>query len=315
MLTPTARGALSTAVLDALRGHDTASLAQAPAPDDDDDAHITLWSLFALHHAGFDDVDDDLEWDPQLIALRGQLTAQFERELRDRAPAAPEPVPHGFAEELFAFISAHVGPSAAEHLQRDGTREQMLEFLRHRSIYSLKESDHSMWALPRLTHRVKAHVMELQYDEYGGGAPHRLHAYLFARGLAACGLSADLGAYIDEAPMEVLAQDNAMSMFGLTRRLRGASLGFLGAFEATSSAPSRRIARALGRLGLPAEMIEYYTEHVEADAVHEQLAIRIICGTLLEETPQLHDDVWFGAWACLHMDDLYAARMLERWTS
>ena len=46
------------------------------------------------------------------------------------------------------------------------------------------------------------------------------------------------GAHVDHAPVEVLEQNNAMSLFGLHRRLRGAALGHLAAFEATSS-PSR----------------------------------------------------------------------------
>jgi hypothetical protein len=90
-------------------------------------------------------------------------------------------------------------------------------------------------------------------------------------------------------------QNNVMSLFGLNRRLRAASLGFLAAFEATSSAPSRKIARGLQRLDFPPEIVEYYTEHVEADAVHEQLAVRTVCGTLIEEEPEQHANVWFGA--------------------
>ena len=72
-----------------------------------------------------------------------------------------------------------------------------------------------------------------------------------------------------------------MSLFGLHRRLRGAALGHLAAFEATSSLPSRRMAQGLA----PARAARrrwshYYDEHVEADAVHEQLAVRTICGAL-----------------------------------
>ena len=191
----------------------------------------------------------------------------------------------------------------------------MRQFLQHKSIYTLKESDHTMWTIPRLSHRVKAAVVELQYDEYGAGDPNRLHAHLFARGLEQSGLSSEYGAYIDDVPLEILEQDNAMSMLGLNRRLRAASLGFLGAFEATSSAPSRKIARGLERLGFPAEIIEYYTEHVEADAVHEQLAVRNICGTLLEEHPEQYENVYFGAWVSMHVDDRYAARMLAEWAA
>ena len=51
--------------------------------------------------------------------------------------------------------------------------------------------------------------MELQYDEYGAGDPNRLHDHLFARGMAASGLDPTYGAYVDEAPLEVLEQNNA----------------------------------------------------------------------------------------------------------
>ena len=106
-----------------------------------------------------------------------------------------------------------------------------------------------------------------------------------------------------------------MSMLGLNRRLRAASLGFLAAFETTSSSPSRKIARGLERLEFPAEIVEYYTEHVEADAVHGQLAVRSVCGTLLEQEPGQYENVYFGAWASMHVDDRYAERMLAEWTA
>ncbi|MDI3330257.1 MAG: iron-containing redox enzyme family protein [Micrococcus sp.] len=311
MLTPTARGPLSECVLESMRSGDTSRLAEAPAPGSAEDAQLTLWALYEQHYRGFEDVAGELEWDPQLIGVRRGLEQDFERELRARTPRLPEP--GNFAEDFFAFVANHDGPSLAAHVQRTATEDQVREFLRHKSIYHLKESDHTTWVIPRLSDPVKAAVMELQYDEYGGGNPHRLHAHLFAQGLAASGLSAEYGAYIDEVPVEILEQNNVMSLFGLNRRLRAASLGFLAAFEATSSSPCRKIAGGLERLGFPAEMVEYYTEHVEADAVHEQLAVRTICGALLAEDPALHDDIYFGAWTSLDQDDRYAERMLGAW--
>lgn len=313
MLTPSPRGPLSECVLESLRTGETSRVTDAPDAGSPEDAQITLWALYEQHYRGFDDVAGELEWDPQLIAVRRRLEQDFERELRARTPKLPEP--GNFAEDFFAFVADHDGPSLAAHIHRSATDEQVREFLRHKSIYHLKESDHTTWVIPRLSDPVKAAVMELQYDEYGGGNPNRLHAHLFAQGLATSGLSAEYGAYIDEVPAEVLEQNNVMSLFGLNRRLRAASLGFLAAFEATSSSPSRKIARGLERLGFPAEMVEYYTEHVEADAVHEQLAVRTICGALLAEEPALHEDVFFGAWTSLDQDDRYAQRMLGAWAS
>jgi hypothetical protein len=189
------------------------------------------------------------------------------------------------------------------------------ELLSVRTIYHLKESDPTAWVVPRMPVGPQAALMELQYDEYGAGDPNRLHAHLFARGLEACGLRPEYGAYIDDVPREVLEQNNAMSMFGLHRRLRGVALGHLAAFEATSSLPSRRMVQGLDRLGFPLEMIDYYDEHVEADAVHEQLAVRVVCGTLLDAEPALVDDVFFGAFTCLDLEDRFAAAMLDGWAA
>lgn len=313
MLTPESRGSLSEVVFRAMRSGETQHLAEAPPSDTAEDAQLTLWALYEQHYRGFEDVAGELEWDPQLIGVRRGLEQDFERTLRARMPAVPEP--DGFAEKFFDFVADHDGPSLAAHVHRKATEEQVRELLRHRTIYHLKEADHTTWVIPRLSDRVKAAVMELQFDEYGGGDPNLLHAHLFARGLQDSGLNSEYGAYINEAPLEVLEENNAMSLFGLNRRLRAVSLGFLAAFEATSSAPSRRMAQGLKRLGFPESMIEYYTEHVEADAVHEQLAVRTICGALLEEEPGLHDDVYLGAFSALDLADRYAERMLKQWAA
>src|SRR5690606_22800585 len=107
---------------------------------------------------------------------------------------------------------------------------QVLELLRWRSIYHLRESDPSTWTLPRLTVAPKAALAELQYDEYGCGVPARLHSHLFAQAMEALGLSTRYAEYLDECPLEVLEMNNAMTLFGLHGRLRGASMGHLAAF-------------------------------------------------------------------------------------
>lgn len=284
MLVPQARGTLSAELFDVLRGvGDRSALLDAPV-ESDDDLQISLWALYELSYRGFDDAAADLEWDPTLLTLRARLEQRLESTWRERGPddALDDPFP----DALLSMIEHHDGRSVARFVQRDASREQVLELMRQRTIYHLKEADPTSWVLPRLPVRSQAALAALQYDEYGAGEAPRLHRQLFARGLAACGLDDKYGAYIDEASTIVLEQNNAMSMFGLHRRLRGAALGHLAAFEATSSLPSRRMAAGLRRVGLPEEMAWYYDEHVEADAVHEQLAARMICGTLAADEPE-----------------------------
>lgn len=314
MLTPKGRGDLSEALFQGLRTspsswHDVLP----PDPTDRDDAQISLWVLYELHYGGFEDVVDDLEWHPGLIGLRGSLERTFEAELRSRF--TPVAMPDPFAESFFTFVEQHDGPSLAAYVKREATVEQVLDLLQCRSIYHLKEADPSTWTAPRLAAGPKAALMELQYDEFGCGDPQRMHSHLFAVALEACGLRSEYGAYIDDVPVEVLEQNNAMSLFGLHRRLRGASMGHLAAFEATSSVPSRRLSQGLSRLGLAPELIGYYDEHVEADSVHEQLAVRSICGELVAADPTLSFDVLFGAFTCLDLEDRVAHRLLGEWAS
>ena len=315
MLLPRPRGILSATLFPALRAGAGLAGVRRVAPDGEADAAIALWALYELHYGGFEDATDgpagDLEWDPDLLAVRRDLERDLEQRLRARWDGR---VPDGeFEEAFFSWVAAQDGASTAAFVHRHASRDQALELLRLRSVYHLKESDPTAWAVPRLPTAAKAALMELQYDEYGTGDPNRLHAHLFAAGLAACGLDAAYGAYVDEVPVEVLEQNNAMSLLGLHRRLRGAALGHLAAFEATSSVPSRRMVQGLTRLGLAPEMVAYYEEHVAADAVHEQLAVRTICGSLLREEPALLADVFFGAFTCLDLEDRLAVRLLERW--
>ena len=305
---PKPRGRLSERVL--------AALVDLPCPrldvepESEDDAAIALWTLHELSYGGFDDVDDGAERDPELFRVRGLLEDDLEGRLRGRWPGVPDV---DLATGFFDWLAGHDGPSMARHVQTKATEEQVLDLLRVRSVYHLIEADPTAWVVPRLGIGPKAALVELQYDEYGVGDPDRLHAGLWARGMEASGLRPERGAYVDEAPVEVLEQNNALSMFGMQRRLRGAALGHLAAFEATSSLPSRRMAQGLERLGFPAEMIGYYTEHVEADAVHEQLALRDICLRLVAEEPATEPDVWFGAWVCLDLEDRTATGLLDAW--
>ena len=312
MMLPKPRGAFSADVFEALRS-DPSRLVESDLSEleSQDDSAVALWAFYELHYRGFEDVDERREWDPSVLRLRGELEAELEARLRERWTGHQ---PEGdFADAFFAFVGEHDGPSLARFVQTDATEEQVLDLLRMRSLYHLKEADPSAWAVPRLETAAKAALVELLYDEYGAGDPNRLHHHLFARGLMAVGLRSEYGAYVDDVPAEILEQNNAMTMFGLHRRLRGAAMGHLAAFEASSSMPSRRMAAGLERLGLDATMVGYYTEHVTADAAHEQVAVRAICGALLDREPSLWDDVFFGAFTCLDQEARVAGLLLDRW--
>jgi hypothetical protein len=281
----------------------------------DEDLQLTLFLLYSLHYGGVLDVDDRWEWHPATNAARLTLESAFEAQLRQLVPMPELPVPEAeaVAAALFELTSAESGPSLSKFVASKATIEQLTEFLVQRSIYTLKEADPHSWAIPRLSGRAKAAMVEIQADEYGGGRPDRMHAVIFSGTMRGLGLDDRYGRYIDNVPALTLASVNMMSMFGLNRRLRGAISGHLAAFEMTSSIPNGLYARGFRRNGFGEDVTWYFDEHVEADAVHEQIAGRDLAGGLAESDPQLLADIMFGAAACLAVDGWAGEQMLEAW--
>jgi len=317
MRLPGPRGPLSRAVGAMLADASPRALDIGTRPTivGDPDAQLALWVLYELAYRGFDDVPDGLDWDPDLVRLRGQLESSFEDELRRSVGSLVASVADVVdpAEQVLAMVERTDDVGLSIYLRREATLDQVLEYLRERSVQQLKESDPQSFVLPRITGAAKVALAELQYDEFGAGDPTRLHQQLYADSLQAAGLDPTYGAYLDEISSISLASANLMSLLCLNRRLRGAALGHFAAFEASSSVPSRRVAAGIERVGLPPTVAAYFHEHVEADAVHEQIAAREMCGALVAEFPDLRADVLFGAAAALHLDALSAEDLLSRW--
>ncbi len=280
-----------------------------------EDLQLSLHDLYELHYRGFDDVDPDMEWSPDLLAVRAQLEHLLEQLLRARVRVPARTTAPDVAAALTALVADDEGPSLSAFLARDATAEQFREFVVHRSVYELKEADPHTWAIPRLTGRAKAALAEVQIDEYGGGRPERMHATLYARAMRALGLDDAYGRHVDRVPAITLATVNTMSLFGLHRRLRGAIVGHLAAFEMTSTVPNRRYGAGLRRLGFGADATWFFDEHVEADAVHEQIAAHDMCGGLVADEPELLADVLLGAAAAMHLERRFAEHVLAAWSA
>ncbi|MFF3413995.1 iron-containing redox enzyme family protein [Streptomyces sp. NPDC002698] len=310
---PTPRGVLSAGVVSALaHGHPVPGPEEAAGADPyGDDLQLALYVLYELHYQGFDGVDEEREWDPELLALRRALERCFLTALRVDVPR-PVPVKEAL-DDLQIEPVGHDGTSVSHYLQRDGEPGQLKEYAALRSLYHLKEADPHVWVVPRLHGRAKAAMVAVEYDEFGAGRPEEIHARLFADLMEDLGLETAYGHYLDVTPAEALATVNLMSLFGLHRALRGALVGHFAAVEVTSSPGSRRLAKALRRTGAGPAAIRFYDEHVEADAVHEQVVRHDVVGGLLESEPALEPDIVFGVQATTLLEGRLGATLLAAW--
>jgi hypothetical protein len=310
---PPARGPLSEAMLAVLTERGTGGY-PIPVPEDplgDDDLHLALALAYELSYRGLAGVRDEMEWDPAVLGIRGVLEDAFEAGLR-RA-IHPGHVGHADVRGRLEEISSPPGgDSLSTFIERAATLEQAREFLIHRSAYQLKEADPHSLVIPRLDGGAKTTVMEIQYDEYGSGDPAWMHSELFRNTMVAAGLDGSYGAYLGRLPGSTLATVNVISLFGLHRRLRGALVGHLAAFEMTSSLPNRAYGQGFRRLGFGAEATRFFDEHVEADSVHEVLAGDLAAMVATHE-PELAADVVFGAEAMALLDARFADHLLGGW--
>ncbi|QBJ89362.1 iron-containing redox enzyme family protein [Streptomyces seoulensis] len=310
---PQPRGVLSAAVVAALNSGDTALDSTVPPAVDPygDDLQLALYVLYELHYRGFAGVPDELEWDPGLLALRRSLERPFLAALRRDVPQGTSA-----GEALDALLVEPVGhddSSVSHHLQRDGELWQLTEYAALRSLYHLKEADPHAWVIPRLRGRAKAGMVAVEFDEFGAGRPEEIHARLYADLMDDLGLDTAYGHYLDRAPAVALATVNLMSLFGLHRALRGALVGHFATVEVTSSPGSRRMAAAMRRAGAGRAAQRFYDEHVEADAVHEQVVRRDVVGGLLADEPYLEPDIAFGVHATGLLEDRLGAQVLKAW--
>ncbi len=310
---PAARGPISARMLDLICGRATANPPSGAVGDADpygDDLQLALYMAYELHYRGFAGVDDDREWDADVLALRTALERRFSGALRDRI------TPSADVDAAIADLLAVDGEGGvSDFLARNGTRAQVREMLVHRSMYHLKEADPQAFVLPRLSGATKAGVAAVEFDEYGGGRAARMHAELFASLMRAFDLDARYGVYIDVVPAPMLAVVNFMSLCGLHRARRGALLGQLAAVEITSPPGSMRMVAAIRRAGGCEIAEEFYAEHVVADSVHEQVMRADVLGTLLEHEPHLAEDVVFGICAAGYLDTRLDEHLLSSWTA
>lgn len=274
------------------------------------DVQLALYILYELHYRGFAGVPDDREWDPELMPLRSALEGNFLRALRRDVPGG-----RSVEDSVGALLTepADRRGSVSHHLARDGHLAQVREYAALRSLYHLKEADPHAWVIPRLGGRSKAAMVAVEYDEFGAARAENVHARLYADLMTGLRLNSAYGHYLEHAPAAALATVTVMSLFGLHRALRGALVGHFACVEITSPPASRRMAAAMRRTGAGPAAERFYDEHVEADAVHEQVVRRDVIGGLLTDEPHLEPDVAFGADATVFLEDRLAGHLLQRW--
>ncbi|MFD5178056.1 iron-containing redox enzyme family protein [Nocardia sp. NPDC058379] len=307
---PAPRGDLSAAVVEVLTRPPGATTPVAGDADPyGDDLQLALHTCYELHYQGFAGVDDGWEWDPGLLGLRAVLEQRFLAALHAEVAGG---------DDVGGELDRLLEPTRDDEgipgfLAERGTADQLREYFVHRSIYHHIEADPYAWVIPRLRGEPKAALVAVEFDEFGGGRGDRIHAQLFADLLAGAGLDPRYLHYLDIVPASMLALVDMMSLFGLHRGLRAASIGHFATAEITSSPASRRFAELADALLPHPACAHFYREHVEADAVHEQVMRRDVIAGLLDAEPAAATSIVFGIQATNLLESRFAEHVLGCW--
>ncbi|SDJ14717.1 Iron-containing redox enzyme [Actinokineospora alba] len=306
---PAARGELSAAVRAAILGDDQPLPTSVTADPYGEDLTLALHLCYELHYRGFAEGLGDLEWSPELLRLRGAMERVFLDAVRADVAGGSD-----VSGELEKLLVETVPGSGVSHFLRDrGEAWHLREYFIHRSVYHLKEADPHAWVIPRLRGRAKAALVAVEFDEFGGGRAERMHSQLYADLLADAGLHNGYWHYLDLVPAPAIAVVNLMSLFGLHRARRGALVGHFAAAEITTAPSAGRLVKAVDRLGFGPACRFFFSEHVEADAVHEQVMREDVIGGLLDDEPELAAEVVLGIQGTELLEARLADHLLASW--
>ena len=276
------------------------------------DLQLALYACYELHYRGFAGVNPHWEWNPALLHVRGRLEEAFLSAVRhDVGEIGPDETAADTMDALSVEAVDGTGPSY--YLRDTGTWGQMREYFVHRSLYHLKEADPHAFAIPRLIGQAKASFVAVEFDEYGGGRGALVHQQLFADLMDAAGLDSDLprvsrrraGRRAGVGQLDVTVRSAPRAARRRDRAFRVDGDHVVAGLAASG--------RGIGADGCTQPCVGFYREHIEADAVHEQVVRTDVVGDLVAREPHLERDVVFGIKARDVVEDRLATHVMDCW--
>lgn len=265
------------------------------------EAHRYLYALYADRVWRPAASERTPEQNDELWLARRTLEAGFRRFLdNQRDEAGFDPQPPGDVAKWFERLATDDHPLDSnewgEHVRERATLDQMKNIVRQRSLFFLREPDPWIHAVPSLTGRAKAGLIDLLLDEYGWGKYERMHSSIYANLMQALGLNSEIDHYEGEASWQFLATLNHQWMCALDPALTRRLIGVVYLTEADSPAAMTNYLAAWERLGIDDENItEFYELHVHADENHRDVALQEVAVPVAEaEGPDAATEIALG---------------------
>ena len=181
---PDSRGPLTAVLLHELRSgpHRLPPIA-LPEPEDplaDEDLHLALYVLYELHYRGLDGVDGAGNGSRRCWSCARELEASSRRRSTGVGPPRRAAGPPGRWTSRCAGSRSRRGPSLSRLPRARATLTSSASSPSTARPISSRRPIRTAGRSRGCRGRPKAAIVEVQADEYGDGAPERIHAELFA---------------------------------------------------------------------------------------------------------------------------------------
>lgn len=235
-------------------------------PTDDRDRFATLLTIYDLHTAPVDTIDEAArhQHHPAVSALKTRCERGWLNELEAlQVPGGIEP--RGLIDTIRALAARDRLPGTYRWLARQATWDEVVAFLALEGGPDAGFDDLVAACQIGLTGAPKMELAINYWDEMGNGDPASVHTILHARLVAAVDMPRIPRA---RQPVSALARAALGGLLATNRWLQPEMLGALGLVELQAGPRCRLVLAAFDRCGAPRDAYPFYEVHAEVDPRH-----------------------------------------------
>ncbi|MBB2156541.1 iron-containing redox enzyme family protein [Gluconacetobacter diazotrophicus] len=243
-------------------------------PDARRDVHHVLHRLYDLHLArpvpGMTRNQESVE----LLRLRKQIEQAWQAWEHNRIGDVPENLtPDAIGGAIKAMWRQHAGHNhpVFEFMRTEADRAQIIKYFTTDYALNMRFYDLIVLSLLGIDEDVRMEVAGNFWDEMGQGNAARTHVRLYRDLLDYLGIEDNPAAFVDALGWEGLGGYNLLLYFALNRREYFRSIGALAITELSDPDQYAKLIEGCRRVGIGTDrpsVLDYYSEHVEVDALH-----------------------------------------------
>ncbi|AHI24877.1 hypothetical protein H845_932 [Komagataeibacter xylinus E25] len=236
--------------------------------------HRVLHDLYGLHLSKPLPGLADNQYSVQLLRIRRMMeTSWMKWELAHTGPVPSGIEPEAIGAAIKSLWKSHSGHNHAvfDFMKTDASRTQIIKYFTTDYALNMRFYDLIVLSLVGIDEDVRMEVANNFWDEMGQGNPARTHVQLYRDLLEYLQIEDAPERFVDALGWEGLSGYNLLLYFAFNRREYFRSIGALAITELSDPDQYAKLLAGCRRVGIGTDrpsVLDYYSEHVEVDALH-----------------------------------------------